>query len=48
MNGNKALNYLIVMFVVLNILLGFGNYNKFVGQYTISDSRIESILSLLK
>lgn len=47
MKWSKALNALIIMFLMMNVLLGFGNYTKNVTAYHISDGRIASIKSIL-
>lgn len=47
MKWNKALNALIVMFLILNSVLGIGNYAKNIKAYRVSDERIASIKSIL-
>ena len=48
MNWDKALNTLIIMFLVMNCLLGAGNYAKNVKAYRVSEENITNIKSILK
>lgn len=48
MKWDKALTYLIIMFLCVNIGLAIGNYNKSVRTYRLSDRRKENITSVLK
>lgn len=47
MRWNKALNGLLIIFIVLNVALGWMNYNRFNRFYRISDERIETIKGIL-
>ncbi len=47
MDGSRALNYLLAMFLILNICLGIGNYQKNIGAYQLEDERIEYIMDFL-
>ncbi|OON98886.1 MAG: hypothetical protein ATN35_03075 [Epulopiscium sp. Nele67-Bin004] len=48
MDGNKALNYLLIIFLMLNIFLGFGNYQKYIAMYRLSDDNINKIIDFLE
>ena len=47
MRWNKALNGLLIIFIVLNVALGWMNYDRFNRFYRISDERIETIKGIL-
>ena len=47
MRWNKALNGLLIIFIVLNVALGWINYNRFNGSYKVSEERIQTIKGLL-
>lgn len=48
MNWNKALNLLIVMFIIVNAMLGVANYKKHIQAYKISNEQVEMITKLLE
>lgn len=48
MKWDKALTYLIIMFLCVNIGLAIGNYNRSIRAYKLSDERIQNIASVLK
>ncbi|OOB77164.1 MAG: hypothetical protein BEN18_11260 [Epulopiscium sp. Nuni2H_MBin001] len=48
MDDSKALNWLLVIFIVLNISLGVGNYQKYITAYRLSDESVEQIIAFLK
>lgn len=48
MKWDKALTYLIIMFLCVNIGLTMGNYNRSIKAYKLSDERIQNITSVLK
>ncbi|ONI46908.1 hypothetical protein AN643_00970 [Candidatus Epulonipiscioides saccharophilum] len=47
MNDKQTINYLLIIFVVTNLLLGIGNYNKYIKNYTLNQERIKSITTFL-
>ncbi|MGL4798228.1 MAG: hypothetical protein ACRCWY_02340 [Cellulosilyticaceae bacterium] len=47
MNWEKALNTLIIMFCIVNLFLGIGNYMKSVKAYDISQERMDTTKSIL-
>ena len=47
MRWNKALNFLLIIFICLNIALAWINYDRFNGSYKVSEERIQTIKSLL-
>ncbi|WP_053983054.1 two-component system regulatory protein YycI [Niameybacter massiliensis] len=48
MRWDKALNLLIAIFLCLNIVLAWINYEKLVVTYQVSDDRLDTITSILK
>ncbi|OOB78131.1 MAG: hypothetical protein BEN19_00985 [Epulopiscium sp. Nuni2H_MBin003] len=48
MNDNKALNYLLSIFIILNIILAFGNYYKYVLSFRLSPERLSQITAYLE
>lgn len=47
MRWDRALNFLIIVFLCTNIFLGAINYQRFVTTYQVSDRRIDSVISIL-
>lgn len=48
MNGKKILNRLVIVFIIINLLLFGFNISKYYEQYSLSDMRVENILTVLE
>lgn len=48
MNWGKAKRKLIILFIIVNILLFWGNYRKEIGVYTLRESQLNDIRQVLK
>ncbi|OON90918.1 MAG: hypothetical protein ATN32_02930 [Candidatus Epulonipiscium fishelsonii] len=48
MDGSRALNYLLIMFISLNICLAIGNYNKYINPYYLNKDNLNYIVSFLE
>ncbi len=47
MNGKVVVNSLLLIFVILNIFLGVGNYQKYIASHKIEGARLEIIKKYL-
>ncbi|ONI45460.1 hypothetical protein AN641_04085 [Candidatus Epulonipiscioides gigas] len=47
MNDKQTMNYLLIIFIITNLLLGIGNYNKYIKNYTLTQERISNITDFL-
>ncbi|WP_010167746.1 two-component system regulatory protein YycI [Candidatus Epulonipiscium viviparus] len=48
MNDKQTINYLLIIFIITNLFLGVGNYNKYIKNYTLNQNRIERITEFLE
>ena len=48
MRWDKALNYLIAIFLCVNILLAVVHYERYITSYRVSDGRIDTVTSILR
>lgn len=48
MRWNKALNYLLAIFIGVNSVLALVNYQRFIAVYSLSEDQIQTIVSILK
>ncbi|ONI37550.1 hypothetical protein AN639_03665 [Candidatus Epulonipiscium fishelsonii] len=48
MDGSRALNYLLIMFISLNLCLAIGNYNKYINPYYLNKDNLNYIVSFLE